>query len=74
MKHENILERVYDLARQCLAWQKVKQNGGAAGIGFRKLELLFLSDFTMTILETVIRILISAREALREHCFDWLEL
>jgi len=32
VKHENILERVYEPGRLRAAWQQVKQNAGAAGI------------------------------------------
>ena len=32
MKHENVLERVYEPGRLIKAWRRVKQNAGAAGI------------------------------------------
>ena len=32
MKHENVLERVYEPGRLIEAWRRVKQNAGAAGI------------------------------------------
>lgn len=38
MKHENILERVYEPGRLSQAWQHVKQNAGAAGIDEMTIE------------------------------------
>ena len=32
MKHENVLERVYNPGRLRMAWQQVRKNAGAAGI------------------------------------------
>ena len=32
MKQENVLERVYNLGRLCMAWRQVRKNAGAAGI------------------------------------------
>ena len=32
MKHEKVLERVYNPGRLHAAWQQVKENAGAAGI------------------------------------------
>ncbi|MDZ7697252.1 MAG: hypothetical protein U5R49_10130 [Deltaproteobacteria bacterium] len=32
MKHDNVLERVYNPGRLRMAWQQVRKNAGAAGI------------------------------------------
>ena len=32
MKHQHVLERVYEPGRLARAWQQVKHNAGAAGI------------------------------------------
>jgi RNA-directed DNA polymerase len=32
VKHENVLERVYNPGRLRMAWQRVRKNAGAAGI------------------------------------------
>lgn len=32
MKHENVIERVYNPGRLRMAWQQVRKNAGAAGI------------------------------------------
>ena len=38
MKHERILEKVYEPGRLCKAWQHVKKNAGAAGIDRMTIE------------------------------------
>jgi len=63
VKHENVIERVYNPGRLRTAWQQVKKNAGAAGIDrravrfvmnlkwFRQQGLVFLNDFTNRFLE-----------------------
>ena len=38
MKHENVLERVYNPGRLRMAWQQVRKNAGAAGIDMMTVE------------------------------------
>jgi len=42
MKHENILEKVYNPGRLLLAWQQIKKNAGAAGI-----DKMTIEDFAL---------------------------
>jgi len=40
VKHENVLERVYNPGRLRMAWQQVRKNAGAAGIDKMTVEAL----------------------------------